>query len=132
MNLYGSIRLGRWWIVLVSVITRCCSDSFWSVSSSKTSKRRTVITQPGCWDVFGWGSAVAVVLIAFVVARIPWREHPWSSAGTRATRKSRADEHRCCPDDALRHACALGWAGLGDLQPAPSQQAPEEHYYRDL
>ena len=23
--------------------------------------------------VFGWGSAVAVVLIAFVVARIPWR-----------------------------------------------------------
>ena len=41
--------------------------------------------------MFGWGSAVAVVLIAFVVARIPWRPNtPWSAPGTRATRRGAA------------------------------------------
>ena len=73
MNLYGSIRLGRWWIVLVSVITPLLLG--FVLVREFIEDAQTPYGDYPAWmlGVFGWGSAVAVVLIAFVVARIPWR-----------------------------------------------------------
>lgn len=73
MNRYGSIRLGRWWIVLVSAVVPLMLG-FVLVQEFLEAVRAPYGDYPG-WmlAVFGWGVTVGVVVFAAVAARIRWR-----------------------------------------------------------
>lgn len=75
MNRIGSFRLGRWWIVLIAAITPL-GLTFVLVREIADDIRTPYEGYPG-WmlGVFGWGAAAAVVVLAFLAARVRWREH---------------------------------------------------------
>lgn len=74
MNLYGSIRLGRWWIVLVSVVTPLVLG--YVLVQEFITDLRTPYGDYPTWMLvgFGWGAAVGVVLFGLAASRIRWRE----------------------------------------------------------
>ncbi|MGB7981232.1 MAG: sodium-dependent transporter [Candidatus Nanopelagicales bacterium] len=78
MNRYGSIRLGRWWVVLVSVVAPLALG-FVLIGEFITNVR-TPYGDPEdpypTWmlGVFGWGAAVAVIVFAVLASRVRWRE----------------------------------------------------------
>ncbi|WP_323791150.1 sodium-dependent transporter [Nocardioides sp.] len=70
----SSVHLGAWWRVLVGVIAPIAlvyvlADAFW-----------TDVTTPygdyPAWmlAIFGWGTAVTVAIVGFLLARVHWRE----------------------------------------------------------
>lgn len=73
LNRDGSIRLGRWWQVLLAVVTPVV------LTYILVQELRAVIAEPyegyPGWmlGVFGWGAAVAVVVVAFLATLLPWR-----------------------------------------------------------
>ncbi|MEZ5184257.1 MAG: sodium-dependent transporter [Candidatus Nanopelagicales bacterium] len=75
MNLYGSIPLGRWWIVLVSVITPLLL-AYVLVRELIEDARAPYEGYPA-WmlTVFGWGSVVAVIVFGLLASRVRWREN---------------------------------------------------------
>jgi NSS family neurotransmitter:Na+ symporter len=73
MNGYGSIRLGKVWMLLVSVLTPLALTVV-LVREFLTDLRAPYGDYPG-WMIgaVGWGSVVAVILVGLLASRIPWR-----------------------------------------------------------
>ncbi|WP_036196319.1 sodium-dependent transporter [Nocardioides aequoreus] len=73
LNRTGSLRLGSWWLVLVGVVTPA------ALVYVLIDELRAVLAEPyggyPTWLInsIGWGSAVLVVVVALVLARLPWR-----------------------------------------------------------
>lgn len=74
MNLYGSIRLGRTWTILVSVVAPLALG--YVLVGEFVENLRTPYEGYPTWMlvVFGWGSAVAVIVFALLASRVRWRE----------------------------------------------------------
>lgn len=72
MNNTGSIPLGRWWVALVAVITPAAL-TFVLVQEFRDTIAEPYGDYPG-WLVgtFGWGTAVAVLLLSVAVTWVPW------------------------------------------------------------
>jgi len=74
MNATGSLQLGRWWVVLVSVVTPAAL-TFVLVREFQDTVASPYGDYPGWFvNVFGWGSAIAVMVIAVVATFIPWNK----------------------------------------------------------
>ncbi|WP_148571964.1 sodium-dependent transporter [Nocardioides caldifontis] len=75
MNRNGSVRLGQWWLVLVSVVAPAAL-AYVLVRELIDNVQEAYEGYPG-WmlGVFGWGAAAAVLVVGFVAARLRWR-HP--------------------------------------------------------
>lgn len=72
MNETGSVQLGRWWVVLVSAVTPAAL-MFVLVSEFLDTVATPYGDYPGWFvNVFGWGSAIAVMVVAVVATLIPW------------------------------------------------------------
>lgn len=73
MNSYGSIRLGRWWIVLVSSVIPLALTVVLVQEFLKD--LRTPYGDYPMWMllVFGWGAVVGVVVFALIAARVRWQ-----------------------------------------------------------
>lgn len=73
MNRFGSVKLGRTWIALVSIITPLVL-AFVLVREFLDAVQNPYGGYPGwmLW-VFGWGAALGVVVFALVASRVPWR-----------------------------------------------------------
>ncbi len=73
MNHNGSVRLGSWWIVLISVITPLAL-SYILVRDFIDHLQEPYGGYP-TWMVlvFGWGAAAGVLVFGFVAARMRWR-----------------------------------------------------------
>lgn len=73
LNTYGSVRLGSWWVVLVGVVTPVV------LTYVLIEELRAVLAEPYSgypdWllNGIGWGSAALVLVLALVLARLPWR-----------------------------------------------------------
>ena len=69
----GSVPLGSWWLALVGVVTPAALSYVLSTSSEQC--WRSPYGGYPDWLVswIGWGSAVGVVVLAVVLARLPWR-----------------------------------------------------------
>ncbi len=73
MNRNGSVRLGMWWVVLMSVVTPVAL-TYILVSDFIDHVQEPYGGYP-TWMLllFGWGAAVGVVVFGFVAARMRWR-----------------------------------------------------------
>jgi neurotransmitter:Na+ symporter, NSS family len=73
MNRYGSVKLGQWWIVLVSSVIPVLLG-FVLIQEFLGVLREPYEGYP-TWMlmVFGWGVVVAVMVFAAIAARIKWR-----------------------------------------------------------
>lgn len=73
MNIYGSIKLGKWWIVLVSAVVPLML-SFVLLQEFLQVIRAPYGDYPTwmLW-VFGWGVTLGVLVFAAVATRIKWR-----------------------------------------------------------
>ena len=74
MNAISSVRLGRWWHVLLGFVTPLALGLV-LVLAFIEDVRTPYEGYPG-WmlGVFGWGAAAAVVVVGFLLARLPWRD----------------------------------------------------------
>lgn len=83
LNATGSLRLGRWWLALVGVVTPL------ALLYVLVDELRAVLAESyggyPAWLVgsVGWGSAALVLLAAVVLARLPWRRSVDLTAPTR-------------------------------------------------
>lgn len=84
MNTYGSVPLGRVWIVLVSVVVPVML-SFVLIQEFLGVLREPYGGYP-TWMlmVFGWGVVIGVVVLAAVAARIKWRPNTPLDVGSDA------------------------------------------------
>jgi neurotransmitter:Na+ symporter, NSS family len=75
MNRNGSVRLGTWWVILMSFVTPVAL-AYILVSDFIDHVQDPYEGYP-TWMLltFGWGAALAVIVFGFVAARMPWR-HP--------------------------------------------------------
>jgi NSS family neurotransmitter:Na+ symporter len=87
MNRNGSIHLGRWWIVLLSVITPLAL-TFILVKDFIDHLKDPYGGYP-TWMLllFGWGAAAAVFVFGFVAARLRWRDDDALTAPEEGTRR---------------------------------------------
>jgi NSS family neurotransmitter:Na+ symporter len=73
LNRTGSLRLGSWWLALVGVVTPA------ALIYVLIDELRAVLKEPyggyPDWLInsIGWGSAALVIVLALVLARLPWR-----------------------------------------------------------
>ena len=73
LNSTGSVQLGSWWLALVGVVTPI------ALVYVLIDELRAVLDEPyggyPDWLInsIGWGSAALVVVVALVLARLPWR-----------------------------------------------------------
>lgn len=72
MNRTGSIQLGRWWVVLVAVVTPAALTfvlirEFLDTLGSPYGDYPTWLI-----NTFGWGAAISVLLLALVATWVPW------------------------------------------------------------
>jgi NSS family neurotransmitter:Na+ symporter len=74
MNIYGSIRLGRLWVVVVSVVTPLALGIV--LVQEFVADVQTPYGDYPTWMlvVFGWGAVVGVALFGLIAARIRWRD----------------------------------------------------------
>ncbi len=73
MNRRGSVRLGRLWVLLVSVVAPVAL-TFVLVKELVDHVENPYGDYPTWMLVtFGWGAAVAVIVFGFLAARLPWR-----------------------------------------------------------
>ncbi len=78
LNDGGSIRLGLWWRVLVGVVAPVALT--YVLVDSLLTDLQTPYGEPDTrypsWmlGVFGWGSALAVIVFGFLAARVRWRD----------------------------------------------------------
>jgi neurotransmitter:Na+ symporter, NSS family len=72
MNAIGSVRLGRWWLLLISIVAPLALGLV-LVQELIDNVQDAYGGYPG-WmlAVFGWGAAAAVLVFGFVAARMPW------------------------------------------------------------
>ncbi len=74
LNRDGSVHLGRWWLVLIGVVTPA------GLTYVLAQEFLTNLDEPyegyPAWmlNTLGWGAAVAVAVIAVILARLPWRK----------------------------------------------------------
>ncbi|MDN5797392.1 MAG: sodium-dependent transporter [Intrasporangium sp.] len=73
LNRYGSIPVKGWWIALMSVVTPAVL-TFILVKEFRDAAATTYGGYPE-WmvTVFGWGVALAVIVVGVLVARVKWR-----------------------------------------------------------
>jgi NSS family neurotransmitter:Na+ symporter len=73
MNRTGSIPLGRWWVVLIAVVTPAALTVV-LVRELAADVATPYEGYPG-WMlvVFGWGAAAAVLVLALLALRVRWR-----------------------------------------------------------
>ena len=77
LNDHTSIHIGLWWRALVGVVTPVAL-TYVLVDAFLTDLRTPYGGYPSWMLVtFGWGSAVAVLVIGFALARLGWRD-PWA------------------------------------------------------
>ncbi|HET7736324.1 MAG TPA: sodium-dependent transporter [Nocardioidaceae bacterium] len=82
LNRFGSVQLGSWWIALVGFITPV------ALVYVLIDELRAVLDEPyggyPDWMInwIGWGSAALVIVLALVLARLPWRRTTDLSAPT--------------------------------------------------
>jgi NSS family neurotransmitter:Na+ symporter len=73
LNSTGSVQLGSWWLGLVGVVTPA------ALIYVLIDELRAVLKEPyggyPDWLInsIGWGSAALVIVLALVLARLPWR-----------------------------------------------------------
>jgi neurotransmitter:Na+ symporter, NSS family len=73
LNRTGSVQLGSWWLALVGVVTPL------ALVYVLIEELRGVLAEPyegyPTWLIngVGWGSAALVLVLALVLARLPWR-----------------------------------------------------------
>jgi NSS family neurotransmitter:Na+ symporter len=74
MNRNGSVPLGRWWVLLMSIVTPIAL-TFILVKDFLDHVETPYGGYP-TWMLltFGWGAAVAVIVFGFVAARMRWRD----------------------------------------------------------
>jgi neurotransmitter:Na+ symporter, NSS family len=74
MNGRGSVRLGVWWQALVGVVTPLAL-TYVLVEAFRADLATPYGGYP-TWMIatFGWAAAVVVVVVGFVLARLPWRD----------------------------------------------------------
>ena len=72
-NMFGSLRLGRPWFALVSVITPAALT--WVLVDSLISELDEPYSGYPQWllNTFGWGAAIAVIVFGVLAARVRWR-----------------------------------------------------------
>ncbi|MFC7359597.1 sodium-dependent transporter [Nocardioides astragali] len=75
LNRDGSIHLGRWWQWLVGIVAPAAL-TFILVNEFIDNIREPYEDYP-TWmlNTLGWGLAVAVLVLGFVAARLPWRDN---------------------------------------------------------
>ncbi|MGA8846719.1 MAG: sodium-dependent transporter [Nocardioides sp.] len=78
LNRSSSVHLGAWWRVLIGVVAPLAliyvlADSFWTDVTTKYGDPEAPYPD---WmiGVFGWGTVVAVAVLGFLAARVPWRK----------------------------------------------------------
>ncbi len=79
LNLTGSVRLGLWWRVLIGLIAPAAliyilGQAFWTDIETPYEGYPTWML--AC---FGWGAAVLVMLLGYLMAPVPWRGHDTDS-----------------------------------------------------
>jgi NSS family neurotransmitter:Na+ symporter len=74
MNRSGTIHLGRWWLLLISLLTPAAL-TFILVRDFIDQLQEPYGGYP-TWMllVFGWGTAIAAMVGGFLAARVPWRD----------------------------------------------------------
>jgi NSS family neurotransmitter:Na+ symporter len=74
LNRDGSVHIGRWWLWLIGGFTPAAL-TFILVNEVIDNLREPYEGYP-TWmlNTFGWGLAVAVLVVGFLMARLPWRE----------------------------------------------------------
>jgi NSS family neurotransmitter:Na+ symporter len=72
-DVYGSLKLGRTWIALVSVITPAALA--WVLVDSFLNELDAPYGEYPRWliNTFGWGSAVAVLVFGVLASLVKWR-----------------------------------------------------------
>ncbi|MGB9373781.1 MAG: sodium-dependent transporter [Jiangellales bacterium] len=72
MNDTGSLRLGRWWLVLVGVVTPAVLT--FVLARELVDALQTPYGEYPGWllATFGWGAAILVVLVAVGLSVLPW------------------------------------------------------------
>ncbi len=73
LNHGGSVPIGAWWRVLISVVTPAALT--YVLVDGLLEDLETPYEGYPEWMLltFGWGAAVAVVVVGFAAARVPWR-----------------------------------------------------------
>jgi NSS family neurotransmitter:Na+ symporter len=73
LNHGGSVPIGAWWRVLISVVAPLALA--YVLVRALLDDLETPYGDYPQWMLltFGWGAAVAVVVVGFAAARIPWR-----------------------------------------------------------
>ena len=87
MNRNGSVHLGQWWIVLMSVITPVAL-TYILVRDFIDHLQEPYEGYP-TWMllVFGWGAAAGVIVFGFVAARMRWRHEDALTVSKEGTRR---------------------------------------------
>ena len=75
LNRDGSVRLGRWWEFLIGIFAPAAL-TFILVNEFIDNLREPYEGYPS-WmlNTFGWGLALAVLVLGFLAARLPWRDN---------------------------------------------------------
>ncbi len=89
LNRHGSLRLGRPWYVLVSLVAPLAL-TYILVDALRTDLGTPYEGYPG-WmlNLLGWGSAIAVIVVAVAAARVPWRAETELEIATDTTEEAR-------------------------------------------
>ena len=74
LNRDGSVKIGRWWELLIGVFAPAALTFI--LANELVDNLRTPYEGYPTWmlNTLGWGLAVAVILIGFLAARLPWRD----------------------------------------------------------
>lgn len=75
LNRDGSVQLGRWWEVLIGIFAPAAL-TFILVNEFIDNLQEPYEGYPS-WmlNTFGWGLALAVLVLGFLAARLPWRDN---------------------------------------------------------
>ncbi|MGA7687631.1 MAG: sodium-dependent transporter [Jiangellales bacterium] len=82
MNDTGSVRLGRWWLVLVGVVTPAVLT--FVLAGELVDALQTPYGDYPAWLLasFGWGAAIVLVLVAVGLSVLPWNQRTSLDAPT--------------------------------------------------
>ncbi len=73
LNRYSSVRIGGWWVALISVVAPLALGYVLVLEFINTVETPYGEYPSDLLNIFGWGAAVAVIVFGVLASLVPWR-----------------------------------------------------------